>query len=995
MRKIKQLLLCLLVTVLHLAGTVLPVQAKNPEGSGKSRIIDVVYDDSQSMVDDPGNSENPGIMLKRWSQARYAMEVFAAMMEESDEMLVFPMSLRGESNLTLKGKDSKRVESLHKWNSQYGGTPWDSITNAAEKLKAQAGSGFDERWLIILTDGAVRAGDGSGWNADIAGSVVQSTLEGYARDGIKVSYIAIGSKANVLQKKEDIGFYFTKTEDNADSVIAGVTETANKIFTRMELPAAYIKSSGTKKTLDIDIPTDRIIIFAQGKDAKVESLTYNGQQIKPDNIYPVKYSSDVTPGGYEAYKDKIARDTSLTGVVAEFIAKNQPFSACTPESKYEAVISGANDTNIKYYYTPGVRITFLIDGNQVDLNQETLEAGEYDLEMAFIDPVTGKIIKNSDLLEGAKFKMVIDVGGETQTIENGKGHIVIKDGEMDVEVSAVWEQYGNIRMEQKKHYTVHPEPIRLKVEAISNPGTWSPDYLVNNADPVIIRITNASGEALTDEQIKAMEIKMNCPTDTGISWSIDPGEEKGTWKLTPSSEDGTIAGIKPGSSTWNVHAEFHVGRQDGAGDLRDLFIKVAEYTASKLVITAEDQGTLKLMWPKQGSVNITVQYEDTSTGQMKTLTEDMWKRLRLKLETRKDGKNKDLAWKVELGDEVGTYKLRMKPHWLLRWPLNASGDLTLHMDGSVTEGEYRYSGTLDHPIHVVPMPWYIILFIILIALILLALGYLEFTKARIPNDYMFVGVQTCLLNGEPLVEKIVTIGTVDKTLWSVLDPFHPETAKLKIKGIQGWNRCPELTIEADKESKQKKRFIVINEDVSSIEAQIRSGNIIWPQIGKVVIEENDSYGLEDDSSKKKKTVDLKAHKYTYTNFSVGSRGVKDNNSYEQFAVVIGEVGFKKKGEVRRISGKGGRKGGIGFVLPWNKPGKTRQTQKKGPGSGAAGGGMTRADRKKKEAAKAGKTGGTTRGGAKKPTGNTRGSSKKPVGKTRSQKSGSAGKTGRR
>ena len=51
-----------------------------------SREIAIVYDDSGSMV------KEDDIYQANWCRAKYALEVFSAMLQEGDEMTVYPMS---------------------------------------------------------------------------------------------------------------------------------------------------------------------------------------------------------------------------------------------------------------------------------------------------------------------------------------------------------------------------------------------------------------------------------------------------------------------------------------------------------------------------------------------------------------------------------------------------------------------------------------------------------------------------------------------------------------------------------------------------------------------------------------------------------------------------------------------------------------------------------------------------------------------------------------
>ena len=77
-RRLTAMLLAFVLLIPALCGTA--VFADAPEDPG--RRIAVVYDDSGSMMNRDGN----------WYQAKYAMEVFAAMLTANDEMDIFCMS---------------------------------------------------------------------------------------------------------------------------------------------------------------------------------------------------------------------------------------------------------------------------------------------------------------------------------------------------------------------------------------------------------------------------------------------------------------------------------------------------------------------------------------------------------------------------------------------------------------------------------------------------------------------------------------------------------------------------------------------------------------------------------------------------------------------------------------------------------------------------------------------------------------------------------------
>ena len=73
----------ILIAVLQLISvcTVLfTVNAATEEGDTVSRLINVVYDDSNSMIMEKSYA---------WSEAKYSLEILSAMMQEKDEMNVY------------------------------------------------------------------------------------------------------------------------------------------------------------------------------------------------------------------------------------------------------------------------------------------------------------------------------------------------------------------------------------------------------------------------------------------------------------------------------------------------------------------------------------------------------------------------------------------------------------------------------------------------------------------------------------------------------------------------------------------------------------------------------------------------------------------------------------------------------------------------------------------------------------------------------------------
>lgn len=310
------------------------VHAEKQQGTTK-RAIYVVFDNSGSMYGD-GN--------KAWSQATYAMEVFAAMMnyESGDVMKVFPMhdittdgntGSATKSSMEIRGKDD--IAQIHNmYTPKPGGTPYTQVNNAAGELTKLLNAGsVDEGWLVVLTDGD--------FDNDIPASGLKADLEGKAaaNENLYVQYLAIGTDVkNIPEGNADKGLYAQKA-GNTSEVVNELAEISNRIFKRNEYAGYSSEDSG----LEFDIPLRKLIVFAQGKDVKIGSLkNEEGGEVKLQSDTAVSYSSTDGAGLTTFVKSTPVKDTSLKGQVAVF-ADESPIVA----GNYTLDVSGANQITVE------------------------------------------------------------------------------------------------------------------------------------------------------------------------------------------------------------------------------------------------------------------------------------------------------------------------------------------------------------------------------------------------------------------------------------------------------------------------------------------------------------------------------------------------------------------------------------------------------------------------------------------------------------------------
>ena len=505
----------------------------------RGKIINVVYDDSGSMVQSNGKN------IKRWSQAKYALEVFSAMMGEDDEMNIYPMSAVGELEMTIYGDDENRVSFIHEMNTTYGNTPFATVISAAQSLEKRNEN--KEKWLIIITDGAFD--DGATPTA-----TVQKRLDQCNEKGIKTAYLGIGNEAVSLRSQPAKGSYSEKAEDGKQ-VLEKVMRIANQIFVHQVVPEKLLSVSEGGATFSADIPIEQIIVFAQGKNVSIGDLEYDGKEVKAASTEFVKYS-DVKPLNY---KDA-AVDKKLQGVVATF----EPSERLFAEGEFSIPIDNADTLEI--YYTPGVAVKcdLLYNGRTIKEKDE-LYAGNYSVKMGFVNPITKKEIQ-SELLSQAEFKLIVRNEKTEKTLESEQGFVTLEAGNVEIEATA--ELPGHVQMVSKRNYEVLPEAKEIFFTVQTEDLNFDLNALNDSEGIKVIAqyIDKENGETYKLDKEAWENITPKIESDGKIEWSVEKGEELSTWIVVPHYYKGDPVRTSAGQVKNIISCEGKVGNQTYLGE---------------------------------------------------------------------------------------------------------------------------------------------------------------------------------------------------------------------------------------------------------------------------------------------------------------------------------------------------------------------------------------------------------------------------------------------
>lgn len=400
--------ICLLFSMLVLNGGtgISEVCAAEDEFSSAKKIISVVYDDSGSMYDADCS----------WSVANYAMQAFAALLNEKDEMYITYMSDVGSENEGAVDIDLSDVDNAVKWIregekvGQGGGTPMRSVEIAMDKLKSiQEDDPSTQFWLVILTDGAM-ANDIDAYQD----KELQDLLDDYAGttmsngSQVYVNYMGIGSSAVEIQPDSAKGLDAVQA---GTDIVPVLSDIANRISGRMEFTSDQISQTDAK-TLKVhsDIPLYTISLFSQNSNAKVTEASAEIDLTVERNI-PLKYPE------VEYYQS----DTSLFGNAALITNGDKVI----PAGDYTITFSeDVKLENLVVMYQPAIEMRAEIksDGIVIDDPNKLHVEDVIDIEIIPTDPGSGDPILESDLPEGITWNVSYHVDG--QEIDSAEGKVL-------------------------------------------------------------------------------------------------------------------------------------------------------------------------------------------------------------------------------------------------------------------------------------------------------------------------------------------------------------------------------------------------------------------------------------------------------------------------------------------------------------------------------------------------------------------------------------------
>lgn len=506
-RGARRILLCFLL-ILMLTVSMFPTvsMASTTVKDETSRDIAIVFDNSGSMY---STGVSP---LLTWSQATYAMEVFASMMNNTDSLRIYPMNEITVDGVTYTDASPLEINSIpeaakiQQIYTPFGGrTPIETVEAAYAGL---SGSTADEQWLIVLTDGDKFWYDRDTYQQEYSSTqtrqVLSELLSSYNED-VNVMYLGIGLSDE--NKPEVNGTYYSRVEAVSDTsrVPSVLADMCNSIFGRDQLPTEG-------NAFSFDIAMKKLIVFVQGEDISNIVLKDASGAAFTDVIseYSPHYST-LGCGNYVSVPDETLQGTIVT------------YAEC-PAGNYTVDYFGAM-SSITVYYEPDVDLVFrLVDenGNAVTTSGDQYYAGTYKLQYGLVDSEGN--FTNSQLLGETNYSLACTLNGvEEVYTATGTGEIDLQlaaNDTLDLSVTATYlGDYTITRSGEELGLpaggvTITPRPagsLMMQVTGGAESYTLAEMEEKGVYDITFIR----DGEKLTGDELKRIEFDVSVEGDIG------------------------------------------------------------------------------------------------------------------------------------------------------------------------------------------------------------------------------------------------------------------------------------------------------------------------------------------------------------------------------------------------------------------------------------------------------------------------------------------------
>jgi hypothetical protein len=499
-----------------LAAVLLTLLSVSAAQAGKA--IALVYDDSGSMA----SRSNP-----RWVPANYAVQVLAAMGGEGDSLFLVRMSAPTVARPFpgVQGINALLSEFSHQDPPQKNtATPYQSVRTAIDAL---VGSGMDEKWLLVLTDGVFSEEENNG--AAIEPRVREDIELAVRRQHIHAAFLIIQQpehRVDALWQNEGGAERFNAV--SAAEIPAKMEAAADLLNARSSLKKGGISiaAQGGELRLSSRFPLRQLIVLRQdgvagnlleAQDAGGHALTlrkHEVQAIRPTRGLPIAHIAHIKPGRVIEAGAEVVR-LRFDGPVEKMHIKLLPEVAV----RFETALKDAKGQILKpndsgaYTLCKGDAVKFssrLTDdsGQPIKLEHEDMAALRIGVEIG-----GGFQPQNADSQGLADFSL--NLSPEHEVVLRG---IAEYPGYFHFRAEPIRLRPGNCTRE-----------VRLSVAGVDGDGYWRAEVDRVEAAPYVEVAATVDGQPVSADEAKHWQLT----GDGGEAANFDWLRTGPTWRIRP------------------------------------------------------------------------------------------------------------------------------------------------------------------------------------------------------------------------------------------------------------------------------------------------------------------------------------------------------------------------------------------------------------------------------------------------------------------------------
>lgn len=497
-----------------------------------SRDVYVVYDDSGSMYQDWSKLDTgEDDTVDTWSKAKYAMEVFTAMLNSKDSLNVYYMSDYSDGTsdasprIEIQGSDDtkKNVQKIHEERTYSKETPFEAVEAAYEDLED---SSADEKWLVILTDGEFRDPTKNKSEEEVKAQV--NTFFKEKDPDVQTVFLLMGQIPEPVTPDAGNGIYIEKAEDSTQ-ILEKTTEIANRIFNMNRVDAAADTGE-----FELKIPMSELTVFAQGDGVEITGLI-DGTDKETGTMNPAVTVSATEKSDNDSPDHQDNKPAQgLQGQLAVFEGQFQP-------GTYK--VKAKNAREIEVYYKPDLEVIAYLENEEGTTisNLEEVPAGTYTLHFRVVNGIDHSELSQAAMAalseNGLEYEAAVSNNGQKldQTFNDGDT-INVEDGKLDVEVTAHFLKYNTAKT-QISNTAVSDKAVTFSLDE-HTPWTLGKNGLANDGTTLVKM--DVAGKAPTEAEWAKMEapaISITANNDLPLEAPIlTKTDQPGIFELSPADQ---------------------------------------------------------------------------------------------------------------------------------------------------------------------------------------------------------------------------------------------------------------------------------------------------------------------------------------------------------------------------------------------------------------------------------------------------------------------------